>query len=307
MISPVFKIFTVLLWRAEFFCFFIQLIGKDKLIILLRKFFQEGSFFFLLFPFSSIQSKLFFANKETFCLFYLVFIFRKNLPFFFKKKESLSWKTFLFFFHQVFLASLFHHFLFLFITFRIRHCFSFPFLLDHLCSWSPSSWTHFSCTSLSVFFEQQFLLQVVSKKTFQMFPFYMHGLPLNVCFAHTLLQIKKKLVRSFPLLLGSVSYIFVFACFVFLFSIFPFLFCARVLKHFSSLFSFLNVVLCWSLFRCISFIENSVWFDHRFSHLFLFSPFTFSPFTKKQSFLNCFLLCCPFFLVGKNVSCLLVL
>ena len=37
-------------------------------------------------------------------------------------------------FIKCFLHSFFHHFLFLFITFRTHHCLSFPFLLDHLCS-----------------------------------------------------------------------------------------------------------------------------------------------------------------------------
>ena len=159
-------------------------------------------FFFFFFFFHSLP-----FNPSIFCeqrdlLFDLSRLYfpKKNFFFFSKKKKNLSHeKHSLFFFHQVFLASLFHHFLFLFITFRICLCFSFPFLLDLLFSWSPSSWTHFSCTSLSIFFEQQFLLEVVStKKTFQIFPFYLHWLPRNVLLAHTLLQIKKNMFVHFP-------------------------------------------------------------------------------------------------------------
>ena len=182
------------------------------------------------------------------------------------------------------ISSFFHHFLFLFITLPFHLCFSFPFLLYLWFSWSPSSWTHFSFTSLSIFLWTTispsscfFFLQ---KKNFSNIHFYMHGLPLDVllelthicssvvpsrfyhlCFpfpsfvfsVHNLffktslwnICKSKKTCLFISFLLGTFSCVFVFACLSFFrFSFFCFIFMC-FLKHFSFLFSFVNVFLCW--------------------------------------------------------------
>ena len=103
MVSPIFTFFTFLLWRAEKMFFLYKNCG-GHLTILLRKNFQEGSSFFLLFPFSSIQSKHFLRTKRPFCFVLSRFFSEKIFRFFFPKrfrKKSLSWKTFSFFFHQI--------------------------------------------------------------------------------------------------------------------------------------------------------------------------------------------------------------
>ena len=117
---------------------------------------------------------------------------------------------------------------------------------------------------------------------------------------------KKSLFISF--FWCTFSWVFVFACLSFFFSIFPssVLFLC-VYKHFSFLFSFLSVFLCWSLSMYLFFCENFVWFDHRFSDLFIFSFYILSLLhKKKQCFFELFLLCNLFF-SKETVSCLLVL
>ena len=147
---------------------------RGHLTILLRKIVQErSSFFSFSILFHSIQT--FLRTKRSFACFYLVCIFRKksSVFFFFWKKFSHSWKTIsFFFFHQVFLASFFHHFLFLSITFRIHHCFSFPFLLDVFIFLNSFFLSSVSLPAFSsVFFEQQFLLPSVSKSNLVIVPF----------------------------------------------------------------------------------------------------------------------------------------
>ena len=158
--------------------------------------------------------------------------------------------------------------------------------------------THFSCTSLFNFLEQQFLLPVVSEKI-QIFPFYMHGLPLNVLFcSHTSPHQKKNLFVHFP-----------FCCA--LFHIYLFLHVCRSFFDFS-FFSFLNVVLCWSLFMYLFFLKTL--FGLNIDFLTLFKKISFYMlslfFTKKQSFFlksnvffffkKLYLLYCPLFFFKKK-------
>ena len=293
MVSPIFTFFIILLWRAEKKkMFFIQQIGKPTSPLSFAKCSRKDLPFFSSFSifFHSIQA--FLRTSRPCCVFYLVFIFRKNLPFF-KKKVS----------HEKHSLFFFHHFLILFITFRTHHCFPFPFLLDLLFSWSPSSSTHFSCTSLSVFFEQLFLLQIVSKKKFQIFHYTCMGYLLMSFLLTHFSKSKKKLVRSFPFSLGVVSCFFVFACFVFLFSIFLFLFYSRVLKHFSSLFSFLNVV-CSLLVPFSVYLlkkKNCLVWTSSVSHFKNFSFYILSLLHKKNNVFWIVSFCNVLFLVEKRL------
>ena len=138
----------------------------------------------------------------------------------------------------------------------------------------------------------------------------MHGLSLNVVFAHTLLQTKKN-VCSFPFLLCTFSYLFVFAWLSFFFTIFPFLFYSRVLKCFSFLFSFLNVVLCWPLLMYLSLLlETPFGLIIVFLTFFVFfSLYILSLLHKKAMFFfRIVSFCAVLFWTWKNcVSCLLVL
>ena len=303
---PVSHFFTILLWRAE----------KKKRSFLSNKLertsyhspsqkFPREIFLFSSFSilFHSIQA-FFFCEQRDFLFVSSRFYFPKKIfRFFFlkKKKTNLSWKKF---FLSSNVSCIFFASLFVFVH-HVSH--SPLFFVSVFCSiilfpWCPSSWTQFSCTSLSIFFEQQFLLQVVSEKI-QIFTFYMHGLPLNVLFcSHTSPHQKKKLFVHFPFGCAPFHiYLFLHVCrFFFDFS----LFYSRVLKHFSFLFSFLNVVLCWSLFMYLSFFfENSVWFEHRFSLLFeIFSFYIFSLLHKKSNVVKyCFLLYCLFFFSRKKL------
>ena len=119
-------------------------------------------------------------------------------------------------------------------------------------------------------------------------------------FVHTLLHIKKKLVCSFPFLLFTFSYLFVFACLSFFFRFFFVLF--SCLKTF---FFFVLVLECCSLlvsFYVSLFFENSVWFEHRFSHFFkkiLLYMLSLSSSQKSKVFF--FEKQCFFFLKKKNV------
>ena len=112
-------------------------------------------FFFSSFSilFHSIQA--FFANKETFCFFYLVCIFRKKLLLFFKKKESLSWKKFSFLLSSsvscILVSSLF--------------CFcasSFAFIFISVFAWSFVFLISFFLNSFFLYFTFNFLWTTIS-------------------------------------------------------------------------------------------------------------------------------------------------
>ena len=250
-----------------------------------------GRIFLFFFFFHSLPFNpgIFCEQRDLLFLWSRLYFPKKIFRFFFlKKKKQISHeKHSLFFFHQMFLASFLHHFLFLFITFRIRLRFSFPFLLDHLCSWSPSSWTHFSCTSLSIFLNNNFSFLLYQKKyKYSLFTCMEY---LSMCiFVHTLLQIKTNLFVHFPFCCALFHMcLFLHVCR----SFFDFsLFYSRVLKHFSFLFSFLNFVLWWSLFMYLFFFFFwklcLVWtsiFSPFFKQILLLHALSLL-FTKKQSF-----------------------
>ena len=232
--------------------------------------------FLCLVPFSSFEEKHF---CEQLLLFLVLSVFfekklsEKNLPYFLKKKK-------LFFITFCFCSSRFSFTS----VFLFRFCLIFGFFL------SPSSWIHFSFTSRSsVFFQQQFLLPVVffflKKKIFK-YPFYMHGLPLDVLLLKHFSKSQKNLFVHF-LFWCTFSCVFVFACLSFFFLRFSF-FCFIIMFFFETCFFFCS--RSWMFFSVgpfllISFFGFSVWFDHRF-----FSPSYFPFFTKKQCVLNCFLL-----------------
>ena len=255
----------------------------------------------LLFSFADFSKKdvpfscsILFHWKKHCCEQLLLFIvfsvffwktFWKNLPYF-------LWKN----------SSFFHHFLFLFITLRIHLCFSFPFLLN--------LWVFLDLLLLELLFLLLHFLQFSLNNnnfSFLLLFFFFWKNFLNIhftCMGCLLMSFcsntspnHKKLVCSFPFFLVHFFMSICICMFVLLFAIFPsFVLFFCVFKHFSFLFSFLNVFLCWSLLL-ISFFENSVWFEHRFSHLLKISPFTYSPFfTKKMCFfLNCSFCAVSFF------------
>ena len=129
---------------------------------------QKHSFLFeniiLFSPFSILfqTRKNFFANKN---LENWSFLKRKTLPCF-KKWISLETKHFEIFFHQVFLPSFSHHFLFLFISFRIHLLF------------------HFLLCLTFHFLDYQFFSNTISpscvSQNIQLIPFWMRALPLYV-------------------------------------------------------------------------------------------------------------------------------
>ena len=88
----------------------------------------------------------------------------------------------------------------------------------------------------------------------------------------------EKTCLSIYLFVGHFSYLFVFAIFVF--SNFFVLF-SCVFEHFSFWVLVLECFfLCRSLFLCISFSEDPVWFDHPFSFLFFLSFYILSLLTR---------------------------
>ena len=111
----------------------------------------------------------------------------------------------------------------------------------------------------------------------------------------------------FPFCWALVSYLFVFAC-LSLFRNFAFLIYFHVFEHVSVLFSFLNVFPSVAPFFMYLFFlfEDSVWFHHRFSHLFYFLLLHIFLFHTKPCFLNCFRLYCLSFLFLKNLCFLFV-
>ena len=201
-------------------------------------------------------------------------------------------------FLQVFRPSFFHHFLFLFITFRIHLLFhflfvwpliflisfflnsvflnNFPFVSKKLinlsfftrmrylcmsfCSWICSSVVSFSsCFLFSNTCVSLFLLLSSLSIT-----------SLKDKFVE-LLQIWKKTCLSISLFVGHFSYLFVFACFFF-FSKFLF-FCFILMCFWTFFFLSSRSWLFFPLslpFYVSLFHEDSVWFDHRFSFLFYF-------------------------------------
>ena len=134
MVSPIFTFFLSCCDVLNNSCFLPTNWARTSYYSPSQNFPRKIFFFFLLFPFSSIQYKNFCEQIDLLFVSSRFYVPKKSPVFLLLKKNSLMKNILFFFFHQVFLASFFHHSLFLFITFRIHLCFSFPFLLDLLFS-----------------------------------------------------------------------------------------------------------------------------------------------------------------------------
>ena len=268
--------------------------------ILLRQNFPGKIFLFSSFSilFHSIQEFLR-TNRPFVC--FISFLF----------PEKISRTFSFFFFDHVFLASFFHHSLFLFITFRIHLGFSFPFLLDLLFSWSPSSQLIFLVLHFQ-FSLNQFLLPVVSKKIKDSL---LHAWVTYQCpfCSHTSQKIFFKKTVHFPCCWTLFHiYLFLHVCPFFDFSFFVLFSCLKTFFFFVLFFE--CCLFTVGPFLCIFFFfwrevgENSVWLDHRFSTLLKnFSFYILSLLHKKNNvFLNCSF-CAVSFFSKETVSCLLVL
>ena len=154
-------------WKKS--CFFNKLVRTSHHFPSQK--FPGRIFFFSSFSilFHSIQA--FFANKETFCFFYLVCIFRKKLLLFFKKKkESLSWKKFSFLLSSsvscILVSSLFVF---------VHHS---PLFFVSVFAWSFVFLVSFFLNSVFLYFTFNFLWTTISpsscinkKKNFSNIPF----------------------------------------------------------------------------------------------------------------------------------------
>ena len=247
------------------------------LTVLLRRFFQETSSFFL---FHSHQvKKTFLANNYSYLLFHLFWwkkLSEKVLSYFLGKTHPLFSSLSVFAWSRFAFTS----------VLDLRFCLIFGF------SWSPSFWTH-----LYLVLHFQFSVWTTTiapsscfyqKKLFKYSLFTCMGYLLMSFLLTDFSKSKKNLFVHFPYCWRTcfMIYLFLHVCPLF-FRFFLLLFYSHVFLHnFLFLFSFLNVFLCWFLFIDIFFWGFSVWFDHRF-----FSP-SYSPFftKKKQCVLNCFLL-----------------
>ena len=254
--------------------------------------------------------------------FYPVFFKNSSV---FKKLNLFRFFLCVFLSYKFFLPSFFHHFLFLFITFRIHH-FSF-FCLTFLFSWSPSSWTHFSFPSLSLIFfvNNNFLFVSKNSSTFHIFTcmryLFMSSFWSSICssivfFSLLVVSVCEKQVfafsKAFNLFVRHLHKFVCFCMFVLLsvfFSIFLFL-CVFSCVFWT--FSFFDLFLDWTfvfpmflffvvLFECIFFFffENSLWFDYTFS-AFSFSFYILSFIFKNHVFLLN-RVCCLLFLKKKSL------
>ena len=275
--------------------------------------------------------KSIFANKHLFYQFhrFVSLSLLKNSSIF---SKWISFDFLCFSFLQVFLPSFFHHFLFLFITFRFHLFFHFLLCLIFDFLHLPSSWTQFFWTAISLL-----------KKNSSTYPFFMHALPLydhllidlficclffslrvfpfltHVCFPFpsfvfsvhnfserkvygTAANLKKCLSVSLSLFVGHLFHIYL--------SLHKDLWRTRLHIQWEFVL-FVLVLECFSLY-CSHFTYlfslDPVWFWSSFFSSFSFSPVKYFPsFTQRHVFvLFPFVLSLSFF-EKTCVSCLLVL
>ena len=270
-------------------------------------FFFSGGSSFSHFFYSLPFAKSIVANK--YLLNYLFFSFDLS----YEKNSSVFWKW----------ISLLYS--------RFSHLFSSLFVFVHHVSLSPFFSFPFMFDLISSF-GQHFHLPFVSKKLFNLSLF--HACVTSVClfflfvfsrFSHIcfpfpfVFSVQTSLKKSLwnccesekmfvcfpiPFCWALVSHSFVFAC-LSLFRNFTFLIYSNLFLNnclfCSRSWMFLPLLLPFY----VSLFWDSVWFDHRFSHLFYF--LLLHIFSHKDMFLYCLNLYSLSFFWKKSVSCLLVL
>ena len=207
--------------------FFIQQIGKPTSPLSFAKCSRKDLPFFLLFPFSSIQSKHF-CEQIDLVVCFISFLFSEKI--FTPQKKTLM-KNILFFSSITFCycSSRFA----LTIVFRFRFCLIFCFLDLLLQLIFPVLHFQFSLTTISP--------SSCIKKTFQIFHYTCMGYLLMSFLLTHFSKSKKNLFVHFPFC-WALFHIYLFLHVLSFFFRFSFFFYPRVFKHVSSLFSFLNVV-----------------------------------------------------------------
>ena len=251
--------------------------------------------FLFLFPFSSIQSKHFCEQIPLFC--FICFFFEKKLS---EKIFRILWKN-----HPFFITFCFCSSRFAFTSvFHFRFCLIFGFFLISFFLNSFFLLLHFLQFSLNNN-NFSFLLFFFKKKLFK-YPFYMHGLPLDVLLLKHFSK-KKKTCLFISFFWCTFSWVFVFACLSFFFRFFLLLFYSFV---FSNIFLFCS--RSWMFFSVGPFYWSLFWklclvWTSFFSPFKNFSFYILSLLHKKVMF---FFWIVPFVLslfFEETVSCLLVL